>query len=488
MTIMQDEGLKISKKVAIPKSAFRFLPGGCVEHPVLSLMQQEQILETLENPSQLRTKGPIVHLSSILEKHPILGGAKVLGSEVCFADSIYLCASSPMASQIWESLLKLVTAVPFAPDEIIVDAADFAALAPFACLLKGEAAELDAQGHQLSVLIPGRFLLARAGVHTVRARTTGALLRVPLAEYDAFVRRHPEADVAGKARVLRDLPYFSHWGLTTTRNIAYLFRSAAYGPGDMIYSAFQAVDELFLVAEGSVRCTWTTPPPAAAAGGGGQRRRRADRRRAVGGAETAHAVVLVRGDVFGLPMCLDGTVSDHWAEPHGGRCAALVLCRRGIELLDIPALAKLHSHRIAAAAAAAPLAAAATAPPPGEGNTVEPFPARASSVSPTLGTFALPAAAAEHLGLRGGGARPARSKSTLPYSSAAEGGRRFRGLAGRRPAGRDSPPPLPPGFPGREAARPVAGAAVGARTLIATEDAQLKERRGARIQARGPCT
>ena len=157
--------------------------------------------------------------------------------------------------QVWEALLKLITTANFGADSLIVEHGDFAALAPFACLLQGEAVELDSRGHELGHLVPGRFLLARAGVHTVRARTRCALLRVPLPDYEAFLRAHPAADVAGKAAVLLGLPYFSHWGLAAVRAAAYLCRTAAFAPGETIYSAFQAVDSLYIVAEGCVRCS-----------------------------------------------------------------------------------------------------------------------------------------------------------------------------------------------------------------------------------------
>ncbi len=100
--------------------------------------------------------------------------------------------------------------------------------------------EYDAAGDPLGTLAPGRFILARRGVHSVMARESVVVMRITMPAYESFLAAHPEADVVAKAGTLRELPYFRHWGLTATRSMAYLFRAVAYGPGETVYSAFQA--------------------------------------------------------------------------------------------------------------------------------------------------------------------------------------------------------------------------------------------------------
>jgi hypothetical protein len=142
--------------------------------------------------------------------------------------------------QVWTALLRLLTSAAFAAGEPIVANGDFSLLAPFACLIQGDAFEADAAGDPLGALAPGRFLLARRGVHSVTARARAVVMRIAMPAYAAFLAAHPEADVVAKAGALRELPYFRHWGLNATRSMAYLFRAAAYAPGETVYSAFQA--------------------------------------------------------------------------------------------------------------------------------------------------------------------------------------------------------------------------------------------------------
>ena len=81
MAISEDLDLQIRKKIYFQKSARKLPPIGFLPSAVISVTQQEQILEDISKPSYSRSKPLLIQLSSIVEKHPVLGGAKALGNE-----------------------------------------------------------------------------------------------------------------------------------------------------------------------------------------------------------------------------------------------------------------------------------------------------------------------------------------------------------------------------------------------------------------------
>jgi hypothetical protein len=79
-----------SNKVPSSKLVIDCLPYGGNDDIHLSLTQQDQIITALEKDPQSRSKASLVQLNTIVEKHPVLGGAKVLGTEVIIP-AFYYC-------------------------------------------------------------------------------------------------------------------------------------------------------------------------------------------------------------------------------------------------------------------------------------------------------------------------------------------------------------------------------------------------------------